>query len=87
MILSKQKCCLLLNCVSTENQNKNVLQIRRGFSLTRNMSRINVGLAVSYVNVLLFSWKIYMQFEGMVYHEIAGIPMDTNCVPLIADTF
>ena len=26
-----------------------------------------------------------MQFEGIVYQQIVGIPMGTNCVPLIAD--
>ena len=26
-----------------------------------------------------------MQFDGMVYQEIVGIPMGTNCAPLIAD--
>ena len=26
-----------------------------------------------------------MQFEGMVYQQIVGISMGTNCVPLIAD--
>ena len=28
-----------------------------------------------------------MQFEGMVYQQIVGIPMGTNCAPLIADLF
>ena len=26
-----------------------------------------------------------MQFDGMVYRQIVGIPMGTNCAPLIAD--
>ena len=26
-------------------------------------------------------------FEGMVYQQIVGIPMGTNCAPLIADLF
>ena len=30
---------------------------------------------------------MYVQFEGMVYQQILGIPMDTNCAPLIADLF
>ena len=29
----------------------------------------------------------YVQFEGMVYQQIVGIPMGTNCDPLIADLF
>ena len=28
-----------------------------------------------------------MQFDGMVYQQIEGIPMGTNCAPLIADLF
>ena len=31
--------------------------------------------------------NIYVQFEVMVYQQIVGIPMDTNCAPLIADLF
>ena len=84
MILSKQKCCHLLTCVSTESQKRtSVLQTKRDFLATRSMTRINVGLALSYVKLLLSSGKI----EGMVYHQIVGIPMGTNCAPLIADLF
>ena len=61
MISSKQKCCLLLNGVSTESQKfTSVRQLRRDFSPTRNMTRMHVGLALSYVKLLLSSWKIYM---------------------------
>ena len=61
MILSKIKCCLLLNGASTERQKRtSVLQIKQDSSPTRNMTRINVGLALSLVKVLLSSWKIYM---------------------------
>ena len=31
--------------------------------------------------------NIYVQFDGMVYQHIVGIPMGTNCAPLIADLF
>ena len=31
--------------------------------------------------------NIYVQFEGMVYQQAVGIPMGTNCAPLIADLF
>ena len=51
---------------------------------------MHVGLALSYVKLLLSSWKIYtlyVQFDGMVYQQIVGIPMGTNCAPLIADLF
>ena len=29
--------------------------------------------------------NIYVQFDGMVYQQIVGIPMGNNCAPLIAD--
>ena len=55
------------------------------------MTRINVGLAGSYVKLLLSSWTTYMyvQFHGMVhvYQEIVKIHVGTNCAPLIADLF
>ena len=31
--------------------------------------------------------NIYVQYDGMVYQQIVGIPMGTNCAPLIADLF
>ena len=31
--------------------------------------------------------NICVQFEGMVYQQLVGIPMGTNCAPLIADLF
>ena len=34
-----------------------------------------------------FLIEIYMQFEGIVYQQIVGIPMGTNCVPVIRDLF
>ena len=62
MILSKQKCCLWSTGVSTESQNlTSVLHLRQDFLATcfRNMTRIDVGLARSYVKLLLSSWKTY----------------------------
>ena len=88
MILSKQKCCLLSTCVSTESHKRtSVLQLRQGFLATRNMTRINVGLARSYVKLTFLMENIYVQFDGMVYQQIVGIPMGTNCAPLTADLF
>ena len=52
------------------------------------MTRMHVGLTPSYVKLLLFLMEnIYVQFDGMVYQQIVGIPMGTNCAPLIADLF
>ena len=52
------------------------------------MTRIDVGLARSYVKLFTFvTENIYVQFDGMVYQQIVRIPMGTNCAPLIADSF
>ena len=34
-----------------------------------------------------FPHRKHVQFEGMVYQQIVGIPMGTNCAQLIADLF
>ena len=31
--------------------------------------------------------NIYVQFDGMLYQQIVGIPIGTNCALLIADLF
>ena len=50
------------------------------------MTRTNVGLALSYVKLLLME-NIYVQFEGMVYQQIVGIPIRTHRAPLIVFFF
>ena len=46
------------------------------------MTRINVGLALSLVKLLLSSWKIYMcNLVTWYTNKIVGIPMGTNCAP------
>ena len=62
MILSKQKCCLLSTGVENrESKTYLCTSVKAGFFLaTRNMTRINVGLARSYVKLLLSLWKTYM---------------------------
>ena len=59
--LIKAKACLWSTGVSTESQNlTSVHHLRQDFLATRNMTRIDVGLARSYVKLLLSSWKTYM---------------------------
>ena len=51
------------------------------------MTRINVGLVLSCEDFTFLMENIYVQFEGIVYQQKVGIPMGTNCAPLIADFF
>ena len=59
--LIKAKVLSLVNWFFNKSKKRtSVLQLRQGFLATRNMTRINVGLARSYVKLLLSSWKTYM---------------------------
>ena len=31
--------------------------------------------------------NIFVEFEGFVFQQTIGIPMGTNCTPLLADSF
>ena len=64
MILSKQKCCLWSTGVSTESQNlTSVLHLRQDSLARRNMTRIDVGLARSYVK--LFTFLMQNIYDGV----------------------
>ena len=85
MILSKQKCCLWSTGVSTESQNlTSVLDLRQDFLATRNMTKC-WSCAELYEAFTFLMENISVQFDGMVYQQIVGIPIGTNCAPLIAD--
>ena len=87
MILLKQKCCLWSTGVSTESQNL-LLYFTQGriFLATTNMTRIDVwSCAELCEDFTFFMENIYVQFDGMVYKQIVGIPMGANSAPLIAD--
>ena len=39
------------------------------------------------VKVILTTYNIFVVFGGKVFQQIVGIPMGTNCAPLLADIF
>ena len=58
----------------------------RGFLPTRNVTRINVRLALSYLKLFMFlmeNW--YVQFDGIVYQHKVVICIEKNYTPLIAN--
>ena len=87
MTLSKQKCCLLLTGVSTESQKRtSVLQTKRAFFSKKKYDSYKCWTCAELCEAFTFLIKnIYVQFEGMVYQQIVGIPKGTICSPLIAD--
>ena len=62
--------------------------IRKRFSLRQTIIEdITFGLVRMYVTPYRFSWTIYIRFGTKLYRQIVGIPMGTNCAPLVADLF
>ena len=89
MIWSKQKCCLWSTGVSTESQNlTSVLHLRQDFFSNKKYDSYRCWSCAELCEAFTFLMEnIYVQFDGMVYQQIVGIPMGTNCAPLIADLF
>ena len=89
MISSKQKCCLWLNGVSTESKKStSVRQLRLDFFSNKKYDSYACWTCTEFCEAFTFLMEnIYVQFDSMVYQQIVGIPMGTNCVPLIADLF
>ena len=84
MILSMQKCCLLLNGVSTESQKlTSVRQIRRDFSPTRKNDLYTCWTCTELCEDFTFLMeKIRVQFDGTVNQQILGIPMELTVLHL-----
>ena len=87
-ILSKQKCCLLLIGVSTESKTYLCTSDKAGSFSNKKYDSYKYWTCAELCEAFTFLIEnIYLQFEGMVFQEIVGIPMGTNCTPLIADLF
>ena len=66
-----------------------LVMIRKRFSLLQTIIKdITFGLVRVYVTPYRFSFdNIYIRFGTKLYRQSVGIPMGTNCAPLIADLF
>ena len=57
-------------------------------SLLKTQNDINFGLAKNVGEALMYLLdNIYIRFGTKLYRQIVGIPMGTNCAPLVADLF
>ena len=61
--------------------------IRKRFSLLQTIEGINFGIVRMYVTPYRISWIIITSDLVIIYRQIVGIPMGTNCAPLVADLF
>ena len=63
--------------------------IKMHFLLLNNLNDINCGHVRTCVMCSIVYWTIYLyiRFGSKLYRQIVGIPMGTNCDPLVADLF
>ena len=58
------------------------------FSLLNNLKNLNCGHVRKFVTLSIIFWTIFfIRFGSKLYRHIVGIPMGTNCAPLVADLF
>ena len=89
MILSKQTRCILLNGVSTEilktylcTSDKAVFFSKKKYDSYTCWTCTE--LCEAFTSLME---NIYVQFDGIVYQQIVGITIGTECAPLIANLF
>ena len=86
MILSKQKCCLLLTSVSTESQNVPLYFKQSGLFTNKKHDSCKWWTCSEFCRTFTFRTEnIYVEFKGIIYQHIVGIHMGTNRALLIAD--
>ena len=59
-----------------------LVTIGKRFSLLQTMENIQFGLVI----IVSFG-NIYIRFGDKLYRKTVGIPMGTNCAPLVYDLF
>ena len=66
-----------------------LVTIGKRFSLLQTIEDIHFGVVRMYVcDALSYLLdNIYIRFGNKLYRQIVGIPMGTNCAPLVADLF
>ena len=59
------------------------------FLLLNNLNDINGGHVRKCVMLTIIFWTIYISIRcgSKLYRQVVGIPMGTNCAPLVADLF
>ena len=87
--LIKAKVLSLVNwCFNRESKFYLCTSLKAGFFCNKKYDSYRCWSCTELCEAFTFLMEnIYVQFDGMVYQQIVGIPMGTNCAPLIADLF
>ena len=89
MVLSKQLLFLVKWCFNRVSIKTNLCTTDvAGFFTNKKYDSYTCWTCTDLCEAFTFLMEnIYVQFDGMVYQEIVGIPMGTNCAPIIVDLF
>ena len=87
--LIKAKVLSLVNwCFNRESKTFLCTSVKAGFFSNKKYDSYKCWSCAELCEAFSFLMEnLYVQFDGMVYQQIVGIPMGTNCAPLIADLF
>ena len=89
--LIEAKVLSLVNwCFNRESKSYLCTSFKAGFFSNKTYDSYRCWSCAELCEAFTFLMEnIYVQFQidGMVYQQIVGIPMGTNCAPLIADLF
>ena len=87
--LIKEKVLSLVKwCFNRESKTYLCTSDKAGFFSNKTYDSYKCWTCTEFSEAFTFLMEnIYVQFGDMVYQQIVGIPMGTNCAPLIADLF
>ena len=72
----------------TKDCNENACNERQAFFTSEDTKRYKLWSCQNVCEALIFLLdNIYIRFGTKLYRQIVGIPMGTNCAPLVADLF
>ena len=60
---------------------------RQAFFTSEDTKRYKLWSCQNVCEALIYLNNIYIRFGTKLYRQIVGIPMGTNCAPLVADLF
>ena len=87
--LIKEKVLSLVKwCLNRESKTYLCTSDKAGFFSNKTYDSYKCWTCTEFSEAFTFLMEnIYVQFGGMVNQQIVGIPLGTNCAPLIADLF
>ena len=87
-LISEKVLSLVIWCFNRESKTYLCTSDKAGFFSNKTYDSNKCWTCTEFSEAFTFFMEnIYVQFGGMVYQQIVGIPMGTNCAPLIADLF